>query len=79
MPVGALEAAIAEHNGEGLVFVGHQPSMGAAAAHLMGIQQFPKNVAPGSVIGLERQNGETGAPFQLLFFAAPGQAVIDAL
>lgn len=76
MPVGALESAISDHGGQDLIFVGHQPSMGAAAAHLLGIQQLPKNVTPGSVTGLERAENQNG--FRLLFFAAPGQPVVDS-
>jgi phosphohistidine phosphatase len=46
--------------------------MGAMAAHLLGIGTFPKPVQPGTVIALE-----TGA--KLLFYAAPGQPVLDSL
>lgn len=78
MPVGALEALIQEHLGEHLILVGHQPSMGAMASHLLGFQSFPKPVSPGTVIGLER--GDEGTtPAKLSFYAAPGQPVLDAL
>ena len=78
MPVGALESVLTAHPDQNLIFVGHQPSMGAMAAHLLGLQQFPKPVSPGTVIGLER-TGEAGAPARLLFFAAPGQPVLDTI
>ncbi len=47
MPVGALEPVLNEHPGQNLILVGHQPSMGAMAAHLLGMQNFPKPVPPG--------------------------------
>ncbi len=78
MPVGALESVLAEHAGENLIMVGHQPSMGAMAAHLLGMQSFPKPVNPGTVIGLERDDTE-GSLARLLFYAAPGQPVLDSL
>lgn len=73
-PVGALESLLGEH--ESVVLVGHQPSMGAAAAHFLGLGAFPKPVQPGTVIALERGDGI--AP-RLLFYAAPGQPVLDGL
>jgi phosphohistidine phosphatase len=72
MPVGAMESLLRVQRGRSLVLVGHQPSMGAMAAHLLGIGTFPKPVQPGTVIALE-----TGA--KLLFYAAPGQPVLDSL
>jgi phosphohistidine phosphatase len=54
MPVGAVEPVILEHAEQNLVLVGHQPSMGALAAHLLGMQSFPKPVNPGTVIAMER-------------------------
>jgi phosphohistidine phosphatase len=78
MPVGALESVIGEHAGENLILVGHQPSMGALAAYLLGMQSFPKPVNPGTVIGLERPD-EAGAPARLLFYAAPAQPVLDSV
>lgn len=77
MPVGALEAVLNEHATENLILVGHQPSMGAMAAHMLGMQSFPKPVNPGTIIGLERPDGETGAAARLLFYAPPGQPVLD--
>lgn len=76
-PVGALDGLLAAHAGETVVLVGHQPSMGSAAAHFLGLGGFPKPVQPGTVIGVERSE-EGGAP-KLLFYAAPGQPVVDSL
>lgn len=78
MPVGAIETVLTDHAGENLVLVGHQPSMGAMAAHLLGLQTFPRQVNPGTVIGLDKPDGESGAA-RLLFFAAPTQAIIETL
>lgn len=88
MPVGTLEALIHGHVGQDLVLVGHQPSMGALASHLLGMQSFPKPVNPGTVIALERADQapprdthETPAPLAatLLFYAAPGQPILETL
>lgn len=78
MPVGALEGLVQQHPGEDLILVGHQPTMGAMASHLLGMQSFPKPVNPGTVIGLER-SGEGQEPARLLFYAAPGQPVLDTV
>lgn len=77
MPVGSIDAVLAQHVGQNLVLVGHQPSMGAMAAHLLGLQPFPKPVSPGTVIGLDRPD-EPG-PAKLLFYAPPGGPVLEAL
>ena len=83
MPVGAVESVLAEHVGQHLALVGHQPSMGALAAHLLGMQAFPKPVSPGTVIAIERSSeGSAEAPAgpaRLLFYAAPGQQVLDSI
>jgi phosphohistidine phosphatase len=79
MPVGALESVLTEHPGQNLVLVGHQPSMGSMAAHLLGLQNFPKPVSPGTVIGLEKSDEETSGPAKFLFYAAIGQAAVDEL
>lgn len=85
MPVGAVESVLNDHATETLVLVGHQPSMGALAAHLLGMQSFPKPVNPGTVIALERSDGHApdanaaATPGKLLFYAAPGQPVLDTL
>jgi phosphohistidine phosphatase len=78
MPVGAVEPVILEHTDQNLVLVGHQPSMGALAAHLLGMQSFPKPVSPGTVIALERSEGEN-PQLKFLFYAPPGQQVIDVI
>jgi phosphohistidine phosphatase len=77
MPVGAIESVLSEHATENLILVGHQPSMGAMAAHLLGMQSFPKPVNPGTIIGLEKPDGEPAGPARFLFYAAPGQPVLD--
>jgi phosphohistidine phosphatase len=78
MPVGAVEPVLLEHADQNLALVGHQPSMGALAAHLLGMQSFPKPVNPGTVIALERADGET-PQMKFLFYAAPGQQVLDVI
>lgn len=88
MPVGTLEALLHDHGEQDLVLVGHQPSMGALASHLLGMQSFPKPVNPGTVIALERSSdlppreiNETPSPMtaRLLFYAAPGHPVLETL
>ncbi len=81
-PAGAIDALLREHPDELLVLVGHQPSMGSITAHLLGLQAFPKPFAPGTVLGLELTSpsvpeGPFGA--QLLFYAPPGQPLLEAL
>ncbi len=78
MPVGAVEPLLSEHADQNFVLVGHQPSMGALAAHLLGMQSFPKPVSPGTVIALERGEGDT-PQVKFLFYAAPGQQVVDVI
>lgn len=78
MPAGAIETVLNEHAGETLILVGHQPSMGAMAAHLLGLQAFPKQVNPGTVIGLEKPDAP-GSVAKLLFYAPPSLPVLDAL
>lgn len=78
MPVGAMDPVLAEYADQNLVLVGHQPSMGALAAHLLGMQSFPKPVNPGTVIGLERTEGENPG-LKLLFYAPPGQPVLETI
>lgn len=77
-PVGAIEALLAEHVGQTLVLVGHQPSMGATAAHFLGLNAFPRPVQPGTVIGIERPDDNLAAG-RLLFYAAPGQPIVEVL
>ncbi|MBE2249544.1 MAG: histidine phosphatase [Myxococcus sp.] len=76
-PVGALEKLLSEHPGKTVALVGHQPSMGAAAAHFLGMASFPRPVTPGTIIGIERPEG--GGPGTLFLYAAPGQPVLQAL
>ncbi|MBL9039100.1 MAG: histidine phosphatase family protein [Archangium sp.] len=77
-PVGAIEALLAQHAGKTVVLVGHQPSMGATAAHFLGYAAFPKPVAPGTVIGIERPD-DAPTPAKLLCYAAPGQPILSTL
>ena len=79
MPVGALDAVIRDHAGTDLILVGHQPSMGALAAHLLALPSFPRQVSPGTVIALEKNLEVEGTSTKLLFFAAPGQPVLEEL
>ena len=80
MPVGAIDALLTEQPAQTLVLVGHQPSMGSMASYLLGQPSFPKQVTPGSVIGLDvTLNGDGSKAVKLLFFAAPGQPVLESL
>lgn len=78
MPVGSMDSVVNQYAGENLILVGHSPSMGAMAAHLMGVQPFPKQVSPGTVIALEKDDTGT-APARLLFYAAIGQPLLEQL
>lgn len=78
MPVGAVDPVLSEHAEQNVALVGHQPSMGALAAHLLGLPSFPKPVSPGTVIALERGE-DASQPAKLLFFAAPGQPVLESV
>ncbi len=75
MPVGAIDGVLNEAAVESIVLVGHNPSMTAMAAYLLGMQNFPKPVNPGTVIALERE----GAQSKLLFYAPPGQTLLEAV
>ena len=66
-----------EHRGDDLVLVGHNPSIPAMAAHLMQLAQFPRSVPTGSGIALELDSPDEAA--RLLFFAAPGEDVLEEL
>lgn len=78
MPVGAIDSLLTEQPAQALVLVGHQPSMGSVSSFLLGLQNFPKQVNPGSVIGLDvALNGDGTKAVKLLFFAAPGQPVLE--
>jgi phosphohistidine phosphatase len=78
MPVGAIESVLRQEERKNVVLVGHEPSMGAMAAHLLAIPSWTKRVHPGTVIGIERSQDE-GAAARLLFYAAPGQALLESL
>jgi phosphohistidine phosphatase len=69
MPVGSQERLLKEH--------GHNPSIPAMAAHLMSLAQFPRSVPTGSVIALEIDAPDE--PARLVFFAAPGEEVLEEL
>jgi phosphohistidine phosphatase len=77
MPTGSQEGLLKDHKDEDLVLVGHNPSIPAIAAHLMQLSQFPRAVPPGSVIALELEKHDK--PASLLFFAAPGEDVLEEL
>jgi phosphohistidine phosphatase len=77
MPVGSQEKLLSAHLDETLVLVGHNPSIPAMAAHLMRLASLPRKVSPGTVVGLELDSLEE--PAQLLFFAPPGEAVVEDL
>lgn len=77
MPVGTIDSMLNDHAGSDLILVGHQPSIGAMAAHLLQQQPFPKPVNPGTVIGLERD--ELNTPARLILYAAPGQPILETL
>lgn len=76
VPVGAQGALLAEMPAPSVVLVGHQPSMGALAAHLLGMQLFPKPVNPGTVIGLELDEDRRG---RLLFYAPPAGRLLETV
>jgi phosphohistidine phosphatase len=77
MPVGSQERLLKEHGEDDLVLVGHNPSIPAMAAHLMSLAQFPRSVPTGSVIALGIDSLDE--PARLLFFAAPGEEVLEEL
>ena len=43
------------------------------------MQSFPKPVNPGTVIGIEKSDSAENSAAQLLFYAAPGQPILDSL
>jgi phosphohistidine phosphatase len=75
MPVGAIDGVLNDPALETLVLVGHNPSMTAMAANLLGMQNFPKPVTPGTVIALERKDSSA----RLLFYAPPGQTMLETV
>jgi phosphohistidine phosphatase len=81
-PAGAIDGVLRDQPDQTLVLVGHQPSMGAITAHLLGMQNFPKPFSPGTVICLALAEPSTpGAPFtgKLVFYAAPNQPVLESV
>jgi phosphohistidine phosphatase len=81
-PAGAIDGVLREHPEKTLMLIGHQPSMGAITAHLLGMQTFPKPFSPGTVICLDLVEPPTpGAPFtgKLVFYAPPGQPVLESV
>ena len=72
-PVGGLDALLHNSPARTVIVVGHQPSMGAAAAHFLGAP-FSKPVSPGTVIGIER-----GQSPRLICYAQVGQPVLETL
>lgn len=79
-PVGGLEALLDESPRKTLILVGHQPSIGAAAAYLLGRANLPKTVSPGTVIGIERDDLKPDPlTSKLLCFAQVGQPVLETL
>ena len=79
-PVGGLEALLEQYPGRTLVLVGHQPSIGAAAAYLIGRAALSKPVSPGTVVGIERADtAPDPLTSTLLCFAQVGQPVLEAL
>jgi len=78
MPVGAIESLLRQKEGQSVVLVGHEPSMGAMAAHLLGLPSWTKRVHPGTVIGIEK-TGNDASSARLLFYAAPGQNLLESI
>ena len=77
MPTGSQERLLEDHRDEHLVLVGHNPSIPALAAHMMQLAQFPRSVPTGSVIALDVEEPRKAA--RLVFFAAPGEDVLEEL
>jgi phosphohistidine phosphatase len=48
------------------------------AAHLLAIPSWTKRVHPGTVIGIDR-SGDDAPSARLLFYAAPGQQLLEAI
>lgn len=80
MPVGKLDVLLSDVAGEtSLALVGHQPVMGAFAAHLLGLPTFPRPVQPGTVVGLDLSAGISPGQAKLLFYAPVGQPVQETV
>ncbi len=79
-PVGGIEALLEQYPGRTVILVGHQPSIGAAAAYLVGRAGFSKPVSPGTVIGIERADTNPDPlTSHLLCYAQVGQPVLETL
>ncbi len=79
-PVGGVEALLDAHPRKTLILVGHQPSIGAAAAYLLGRATLPKAVSPGTVVGIERDDVKPDPlSSRLICFAQVGQPVLETL
>ncbi len=74
MPVGAIDSLLQSLDVDSVICVGHQPSMGAMTAHLLGQGGFTRPFNPGTVVGLAV---EPGASARLLFYAPPGQSLVE--
>ena len=80
MPVGKLDVLLSALAGEAsLALVGHNPVMGAFAAHLLGLPSFPRPVQPGTVVGLDCSAGVSPGQAKLLFYAPLGQPVQETV
>ena len=73
--VGAVEAILQGHTDGTLVLVGHQPTLGATAAHLLGLPSFPRPVSPGTAIGIGRPSNLMGAPTRPGYSSSEPRAV----
>ncbi len=72
-PVGAIVALLEqEPDTSTIILVGHQPSMAACAAHLLGLAAFPKPVNPGTVVGMHGTAGGS-EPWRLTLYGPVGQ------
>jgi phosphohistidine phosphatase len=77
MPVGSQERLLKEHGEDDLVLVGHNPSIPAMACAPHGVRPVPA-LGPHRV-GDRPRDRLTGRPARLLFFAAPGEDVLEEL
>ncbi len=78
-PVAGIEALLDEQGRRTVLLIGHQPSIGAAAAYFLGRPTLPKAVSPGTVIGLEHDEA-TRDPrsSRLICYAQQGQPVLES-
>jgi phosphohistidine phosphatase len=59
----------------GWALVGHNPSLAASAAMVLGLEAFPTKFRKGGVLALERKD----AAFLVRWFAAPGRRMKSTL